>query len=139
VRPDPAVPTQPRGGVGLLVLLWTAWVVLPAGFALSALGKLLVFFGESPTEAEQADARQLFVVAAVAAVAVPLAGVLLSLRARRPGSAQAFGLAVVVGTVVALVVVVGTAPPEPRSAIPPHRPGGACQEHSGGDNRCPGD
>jgi hypothetical protein len=91
-----------------------------------------------PTDAERAAARQKFVTAAVLAMAVPLAGVVLSVRGRRSGSTTAFAVAGAVGLVLAGLVVLGTAEPEPRSAIPVRDPGGACQEHSGGDTRCPG-
>jgi hypothetical protein len=77
------------------------------------MGSLLSFFGELPTEAEQAEVR-------------------------RYGSATAFGCAAALGLIAAGVLVLGTARPEPRSAIPFHDPGGACQEYSGGDTRCPG-
>jgi hypothetical protein len=137
VHPHPA-PRSTTTGTAWLVLLWLAWLLVPAGLVVAAMGSLLTFFGELPTEAERADARRLFVLAAVAAVAVPVIGLLGSLRVRRHGSAAAFGSAAVVGLVAAAVLVVGTAPREPRSAIPSRDPGGACQEHSGGDTRCPG-
>jgi hypothetical protein len=132
--PAPAASNTP----GWLVLLWLAWVLVPLLLAGSALGNLLTFFGESPTEAEQAQATRLLVLAAVAAVAIPAVGLIVSLRARRQGSAAAFVVAGGLSLLAAVAVVGGTAPEEPRSAIPSHQPGGACQEHSGGDNRCPG-
>jgi hypothetical protein len=66
-------------------------------------------------------------------------GLLVSVHARRQGSTTAFGVAVALGLIGAVVVVAGTARPAPRSAIPRHDPGGACQEYSGDGNRCPGD
>ena len=138
--PSPSASPSPAasGTTGWLALLWVAWVLVPAGLVVAAIGSLLTFFGELPTEAEQAEARRLLVLAAVAAVAIPVVGLLVSLRTRRQASATAFGSAVAFALVGAVVLVLGTAPPEPRSAIPSREPGGACQEHSGGDNRCPG-
>jgi hypothetical protein len=133
-----AVPSPPVLATGWFVLLWTAWVPVPAGLVIAALGSLLTFFGELPTDAERADARRLLVLAAVVAVAIPVVGLVLALRIRRRGSATAFGCALAVGVVAGLVLIAGTAPRVPRSAVPTPRPGGACQEHSGGDTRCPG-
>ena len=62
----------------------------------------------------------------------------MSLRARRQGSAAAFVVAGGIALVAGALLVVGMAKQEPRSAIPSRDPGGVCQEHSGGDNRCPG-
>ncbi|TFV82912.1 hypothetical protein [Blastococcus sp. CT_GayMR16] len=138
---DPAPPqpsTAASGSTGWLVLLWVAWVLVPAGLAAGALGSLLTFFGEGPTEAERADARRLFVLAAIAGVAIPVAGLIVSLRARRQGSATAFGFAAALAFIGAVLVLIGTSPRQPGSAVPSHAPGGACQEHSGGDTRCPG-
>jgi hypothetical protein len=135
VQRDPATAS---GTTGWLVLLWAAWVLVPLGLVVSAMGSLLAFFGELPTEAEKAQATRLLVLAAVAAVAIPVVGLIVSLRAGRQGSAAAFVVAGGLSFVAAAVLVVGTARSEPRSAIPVHDPGGACQEHSGGDTRCPG-
>jgi hypothetical protein len=135
VQRDPAAAS---GTTAWFVLLSLAWVLVPLGLVVSAMGSLLSFFGELPTEAEQADARRLFVLAGVAAAAIPVVGLIVSLRAHRQGSATAFGSAAALGLLAAAVLVVGTARPEPRSAIPVRDPGGACQEHSGGDTRCPG-
>ena len=138
----PSRPSRSTSGsantTGWFVLLWVAWVLVPLGLAGSALGNLLTFFGELPTDAEEAQARQLFLLAAAVAVAIPVVGLIMSLRAGRQGSAAAFVVAGGLSLLAAVAVVVGTAPEEPRSAIPSHQPGGACQEHSGGDNRCPG-
>jgi len=135
--PSPSTSTAASGTTGWFVLLWLAWVLVPAGLVAAALGSLLTFFGELPTEAEQAEARRLFVLAAVVAVAIPVVGLILSLRTRRQGSA-AFMFAGGIAFVAAVLLVVGMAKQEPRSAIPSRDPGGVCQEHSGGDNRCPG-
>ena len=134
VRPHPDSTTT-----GWLVLIWAAWALVPGGLFLSALGTLLTLLGDLPTEAEQAEADRLIVLAGLAAFAIPIVGLLVSLRARREGSATAFGGATALGLVVAIAAVVGTGPSAPRSGIPRHEPGSVCQEMSGGDNRCPGD
>jgi hypothetical protein len=131
-------PSPANGTTGWFVLLWLAWVLVPVGLVVSAMGSLLTFFGELPTEAEKAQATRLLVLAAVAAVAIPAIGLIMSLRAGRQGSAAAFVVAGGLSLVAAVLLVIGTARPEPGSAIPVHDPGGACQEHSGGDTRCPG-
>jgi hypothetical protein len=140
VQDDPVQhdPAAANGTTGWLVLLWTAWVLVPAGLVVAAMGSLLSFFGELPTEAEQADARRLFVLAGVTAAAIPVVGLIVSLRARRQASATAFGCAAALGLLAAGVLAVGTVRPVPGSAVPVHDLGGACQEHSGGDTRCPG-
>jgi hypothetical protein len=139
VQRDQAPPRPVPGSTGWLVLIWTAWVLVPAGLFLSAMGTLLTFLGDLPTEAERAEADRLIVLAGVTACAIPVIGLLVSLRARRQGSATVFGAAAALGLVLAVATLVGTAEPAPRSAVPRHDPGGACQELSGGDNRCPGD
>jgi len=135
---SPSTSAAASGTTGWFVLLWLAWVLVPAGLVAAALGSLLTFFGELPTEAEHAEARRLFVLAAVVAVAIPVVGLILSLRTRRQGSAAAFLFAGGIALVAAVLLVVGMANQQPRSAIPSRDPGGVCQEHSGGDNRCPG-
>jgi hypothetical protein len=137
-RPSRPNPAAAGSTTGWFVLLWLAWVVVPVGLFMAALGSLLTFLGELPTEAEEAQATRLLVLAAVAAVAIPATGLIMSLRAGRQGSAAAFVVAGGLSLVGAVLLVVGMAQSEPGSAVPVHDPGGACQEYSGGDTRCPG-
>jgi hypothetical protein len=74
---DPAPPAS--NTTGWSVLLWLAWVLVPAGLFVAAMGSLRTFFGELPTEAEEAQATRLLVLAAVAIPAIGL------IRGRLPG------------------------------------------------------
>ncbi len=133
--------TSTTGRLGtsvVLALLWTAWLLLPAYLVLAGMGELLSFFGEVPTDADRESARRSFLTAGAAAAGIPLLGAAVAACTRRTRSASVFGVAAVAGLLGAVLLVVATAPPEPRSAIPVDRGGGPCQEHSGGDNRCPG-
>jgi hypothetical protein len=118
----------------LLALLWVAWVLVPIGLVLASIGTVLTFLGDLPTPAERAQADRLLVAAVVVAVAVPLLGVLVSVCSDRRASAAAFGVALALGLVAAVPVAEDLAP-EPAA---PQQSGGGCQEHSGGDTRCPG-
>jgi len=121
----------------LLVLLWVGWVLVPLGLVVAAVARVLTFFGDSPTAAEQAAANRYLVSAVLVAIAVPFAGLLISAWTDRRASAVAFSLALAVGLLAAVPVVHAVAPDRAPSAIPSHS-GGGCQDHSGGDTRCPG-
>lgn len=132
--------TRRSGGVtATLVLIWVAWVFAPLLLAVAAVGSVVTFLGEQPTAAEQAQADRLLVAAALAAVCLPLAGLVLSAWHERSGSAAAFAVALGIGLLAVVAVLHGVGRGPAPSAIPHHSTGGACQEHSGGDNRCPGD
>ena len=122
----------------LLVLLGVVWLLAPAGLVLAAVGESLTFFGELPTEAERARSGRLLVAAVLTAIAVALTGVVLAVRHRRPGAGTAFGVALAVTLVLAVPVLASVERVPPGSAIPVHQRGIGCQEHSGGDTRCPG-
>jgi hypothetical protein len=123
--------------IAVLVLIWVAWVLVPLLFAGAAVASLVTFLGEPATPAEEASADRLFVAAAVTAVCLPLAGILLSALRDRRGSAAAFSVALGVGLLASVPVFQVVLPDRAPSAIPSHS-GGGCQEHSGGDTRCPG-
>ena len=135
------VPTstqRSRGLTAVLVLIWVTWVLAPLLLAGAAVASGITFLGDLPTPAAEARADRLFVAAALTAVCLPLAGIVLSAVRDRRASAAAFAVALGIG-LLASVPVYRIVVPEPApSAIPSHS-GGACQEHSGGDNRCPGD
>lgn len=132
--------TTPRGRTritAVLVLLWVAWVLVPLGLAVTAFLSVLTFFGEQPTAAEKDHAARLLVAAVLTAVAIPVLGILLSARTDRRKSAVAFCIALSLGLLSSVPVFVAIESDREPSAVPSHS-GGGCQEHSGGDTRCPG-
>jgi hypothetical protein len=126
-----------RAPTALLVLLWLAWLLVPPVLLFGAAITAAPFFGELPTAAEQSQAGALTLVALVLVVAVPLLGLVLTGRSRRI-AAGAFAVALLGG------LALGAAALPPgwwRSGdVPVQTDGGraGCQEHSGGDTRCPG-
>ncbi len=132
--------TTARGGPGTttgLVLIWGAWVLVPLGLAIAAFLSVLTFFGEQPTAAEKDHAVRLLVAAVLTAVVVPVLGILLSAHTDRRKSAVAFCIALSLGLLSSVPVFVAIESDQEPSAVPSHS-GGGCQEHSGGDTRCPG-
>jgi hypothetical protein len=135
------IPTTARGsarGTAAIVLLWAAWILVPLGLAGAAVASLLTFFGERPTPAEEAHAGRLLLAAALTAIVLPLLGILVSAWTDRRASAVAFSLALALGLLASVPLFQAAGPDRVPSAIPVHSGGGACQEHSGGDTRCPG-
>jgi hypothetical protein len=134
------VQTSTRNGrvTAVLVLIWLAWVLAPLLLAGAAVASGISFLGEQPTAAELAQADRLFVAAALTAVCLPLAGILLSAWRDRRASAAAFAVALGVALLASVPALHAVTPGPAPSAIPTHSGGGACQEHSGGDTRCPG-
>jgi len=121
-------------------LLVLAWLIVPAYLVFGAAVAGAAWLGEQPSPAEQAQAVRLLWAAAAAAIGFPLIGFVIGMWARRPGLLWAFGVMTALGLVAAAVVL----EPQLRDAreawqqqqysrSPVH-----CQEHSGGDNRCPG-
>ncbi|HET6394713.1 MAG TPA: hypothetical protein VFG13_17940, partial [Blastococcus sp.] len=79
----------------------------------------------------------LYVVAAVVALGLPFLGLLLTWRTRKVAAA-CFGAALVVVAIpVALLLGRGLGNAGPDGPAPDPGPP-VCQEHSGGDTRCPG-
>jgi hypothetical protein len=127
-----------RSGSGtpaLLALLWVGWFLVPPVLFLAAMAQMPWFSAESPTVAQEAAADRYLVAAVLAAIAVPLIGVVVSLRTARGVHAVVFGVALTIGALLA-VPVLGEAQDDRWNPDAPARP--VCQEHSGGDNRCPG-
>jgi hypothetical protein len=130
---------------GVFALLVLAWGLGTPVLAYGAMIASAPFFGEQPTAEELAQTHRLLLGALACGVLVPLAGVALALWSRRKAAAIGFAAALVIsllaGTAAGLVskdaarmVRDGLLPPTSTSVPGP----GGCQEHSGGDNRCPG-
>ena len=95
-------------------------------------------YGEPPSPAEEQQAFLWGLAAAGVALVLPLLGLWLSVGAGRGGSAVCFTIALTVGLALSGLVLAGDGRDEGRSAIPVDRGPVGCQEHSGGDTRCPG-
>jgi hypothetical protein len=136
--PPPAPPRRRSRARFLLPLLAAAWVVAVPVLALEAFGQSVAFFGESPTAAELAATERLLEIAAAVAVGLPLLGLVVALAIRSRGGTWTFVVLLVLGLAFALIVGWNVHlrhrndPPAPVPRVT------TCQEHSGGDTRCPG-
>lgn len=116
--------------VATLVLIWTAF-----GLVFTLAG------GTLATGAEQQLARRLALAACAVAVGGPVLGFALAVRAEDRVGRWTFVVMATVGLAVAAVVAVGFGLPGQYAADPTPQPSSTrsvCQEHSGGDNWCPG-
>ncbi|MFW3171825.1 hypothetical protein [Geodermatophilus sp. CPCC 206100] len=126
-----------RAPTALLVLLWLAWLLVPPLLLFGAAITAAPFFGETPTAAERAEAQTLTLVALLLVIGVPLLGLVLTWRSRR---AAAWAFAVALLGALALGAAALPSGWWRSGDVPVQTDGGrpACQEHSGGDTRCPG-
>jgi len=120
----------------VMVLAVLGWLGVPpvltyGGFIVGA-----PFFGELPTAADQALSARLWTGAVAALVAFPALGLWCAARQRRRGAVVLFSLGVAAGLLVSAVVITLSVHGRPETPAP--RAPWACQELSGGDNRCPG-
>ena len=125
-----------RTSSATLLLIWLAWVLVPPMLVFGGAIGAAPFLGEQPTAAEQTQATLLLVLAAVLAVGLPLLGIALTWRTRRLAAA-CFGAALILASIPTALLLAE----EFRAGVgePVHDHGPVvCQEHSGGDNRCPG-
>ena len=93
------------------------------------------FLGEQPTAADRSQSAALYLVAAVLTLGLPFVGLLLTWRTRRVAAA-CFGVALAVVAIPAALLL-GRGDAGLDGPVPDQRPS-VCQEHSGGDTRCPG-
>ena len=122
----------------LLPLLGAAWFVAVPALVLDGFGQSLTFFGESATAAELAATERLLETAAAVAVGLPLLGLALAFAIRSRGGGWTFAVLLVLGLAVALLVGWNVHLRHRNDPPPPSPPITGCQEHSGGDTRCPG-
>jgi hypothetical protein len=122
------------------VTLTLLWIIAVPALLFSGVMSSFHLYADPPPDDRAGGGY--FLAAAVVIVLLPLTVGVLALRARRP----VLGWVYLAITVVMLVPAAGlgyTAAQsfgwEPNRPDPPAPPGsGACQEHSGGDTRCPG-
>lgn len=120
-----------------LPLLVLVWFGLTGFLAWRGFGASLSFYGEQPTEAEQLLSARYWTAALIVAIAVPVLGLVLAGLTRSRLAAVSFGVLLIIGLLLALWL--GPDLYRELSPDPPPQPHGtACQESSGGDNRCPG-
>jgi hypothetical protein len=126
------------GRTVLLGFLWLGWVLLPPGFFVWGTLRTWSLFGQPvPPDLEQ-EAFSWVLAAVALAVGLPLIGLCLTVGTGRRVSAVAFAVALVAGLLVAGLVLESHPAARPVPEVPAERTGVVCQEHSGGDTRCPG-
>jgi cobalamin biosynthesis protein CobD/CbiB len=129
----------------LLGLLGVAWALGTPVLAYGSMFAAAPLFGEQPTAAELAQAHRFLLGALACGLLVPLAGLSLAVLARRRAAAVVFagalGLSLLAAGVLGLLSrdslrsLRDELLPPPSTSVRGPIP---CQEHSGGDNRCPG-
>ncbi|MGY1857446.1 hypothetical protein [Modestobacter sp. SYSU DS0290] len=145
-RPGQGAGSPPRRlppGAGVLLgLLALAWVVVPTVLVLGIAWDAVSWAGSLPfagntTWHEQAVAHERAVWATVVGAGVPLVGVVLGLVWRRGALVAVSGIAAAAGLAGGFTLLRLVSPSEAPAPVPDNRPP-VCQEHSGGDTRCPG-
>ena len=129
----------------LLGLLGSAWALGTPVLAYGWMFAAAPLFGEQPTAADLAQAHRFLLGTLACGFLVPFVGLSLAALSRRRTAAVlfagAFGLSVLAAGALGLLsrdslrslrdeLVPPTSTSVPRPTV--------CQEHSGGDNRCPG-
>jgi hypothetical protein len=138
----------PRGGClldGVLGLLGAAWALGTPVLAFAAMFASAPFLGEQPTAAETAQSHRMLLGALACGILVPLVGAVLGLGSGRKLAAVVFAAALGISLLAAaatgflsrdsLRTFRDELLPPTSTSVPRPVP---CQEHSGGDNRCPG-
>jgi hypothetical protein len=126
-----------RTSVPALVLIWLAWVLVPPLLVFGGAIGAAPFLGEEPTAAERSQATTLYLVASALALGLPVLGLLLTWRTRKVAAA-CFGAALVVVAVPVAMLLASELRNAALGGSAPDRGPPVCQEHSGGDTRCPG-
>jgi hypothetical protein len=112
-------------------LMVAPWLLLGALFGSWDL------YGQAPTDAESAAAQRHAIAATVVGGGCAGLGWLLAVRWRRRLAQLLFGTIAVVAFLGGLLVHEAVTPDLPGTPVRDRGPT-VCQEHSGGDNRCPG-
>lgn len=105
---------------------------------LQALLDTASLLGEQTDVADHAAQHHDVGVAVAVSAAVVVVGLVLAVQARSDAAATAFAVLVLPTLVLALLWVGTTPAPTPGAPVRSEARQGACQEHSGGDTRCPG-
>ena len=128
--------TQAASWVAVLSLLWFVTVVPLALFGFFASWSL-----SSEPNPDRFRGAACFLAAGVLTVLLPLTATVVALRGGRPVLGTVYVVLTLLLAVPGVVLVLGAADTlgwwEPSPPPAPAGPGG-CQEHSGGDTRCPG-
>jgi hypothetical protein len=131
---------KPDQRVDWLPLVWTllfcAWLFGVPMLVLQSVFSVPLFGGTVASDAELARRDTLAVWATIAAVMLPLLGVVLAAIARRKAPAIVFGIALLLSTAVVGYGLASKARNHPMPATTNDYP--ICQERSGGGNECPG-
>ncbi len=118
-------------------LLWVPGVVWLAGTPLLfvlAVAQSLTFLGEQVSPEQQRATTVGLIWAAVFCAGAPIVGFVVAGLARSRRALRLYGVAIVIGLLPGLY---WTAQVDARNPPPVERVS-TCQEHSGGDTRCPG-
>jgi hypothetical protein len=136
-RPRPAVARWTLVAIGVAWLVAAQWTVFPAlGELVDWLADQFALAFTTPSFDPQ-EARRLGAISAVVGTGVASTGLGLALLWRRTAAVVIFAGGAVASLVVGLSLHALGTPDEPPRPAWEDRPR-VCQEHSGGDNRCPG-
>jgi hypothetical protein len=119
------------------VLLTVLWVVGVPYLLLSGAMSGWQFKSYEPRSAESvAAAARYYLAAGIVAVVLPLLVTVIALYGRRTLMATIYLILTLIALMPVLTLTASGGTPFERT--PPSYGPGACQEHSGGDTRCPG-
>ena len=127
----------PGWAVPTVALLTVAWLLVTPVLAIGSLTELWTFLGEQPTAADHDRAQRRALLATLVAAGCPAAAWVVGARWQRGAVQALFAVGAVSGLVGGLLLYGMVSPESPPAPLRDEGPR-ICQEHSGGDNRCPG-